>query len=99
MLRMSEIYLIAIETSNDLAQAQKLYDEYMSECQFTLYEPFASLDAAKAEVVNEYRREFFAEGQMFYCYKRNAAKNMMFTNDVINEEDYILPLPSTEIEK
>ena len=99
MLRMSELYLIAIETSNDLAQAQKLYDEYMSECQFTLYEPFASLDAAKAEVVNEYRREFFAEGQMFYCYKRNAAKNMMFTNDVINEEDYILPLPSTEIEK
>ena len=52
----------------------------MRDRQFTLYEPFASLDAAKAEMTEEYRREFFAEGQMFYCYKRNAAKSMMFSS-------------------
>ena len=98
MLRLSEMYLIAIETANNLSDAQSLYDAYMRDRQFTLYEPFASLDAAKAEMTEEYRREFFAEGQMFYCYKRNAAKSMMFTNDEIKEEDYILPLPSTEIE-
>ncbi|MGM9701228.1 MAG: hypothetical protein ACI3YX_07330, partial [Prevotella sp.] len=97
MLRLSEMYLIAIETSGDLATAQSLYNTYMSECQFTLYEPFASLEAAKEEMVNEYRRELFAEGQMFYCYKRHAAKRMMWNDDEMTEDSYILPLPSTEI--
>ncbi|MGM9779345.1 MAG: RagB/SusD family nutrient uptake outer membrane protein [Prevotella sp.] len=98
MLRLSEIYLIAIETCSNLAEAQALYDAYMRECQFTLYDPFESLDAMKKEIINEYRREFYAEGQMFYCYKRNASKNIMFLNKEMQEEDYILPLPSTEIE-
>lgn len=97
MLRMSEMYLIAIETSTDLNTAQSLYDAYMRECQFTLYEPFASLEAAKEEMVNEYRRELFAEGQMFFCYKRHAAKQMMWNDDEMTEDSYILPLPSTEI--
>ena len=98
MLRMSEVYLIAIETSANLSSAQQLYDIFMRDRQFTLYEPFASLDDVKTEMTNEYRREFYAEGQMFFCYKRNAAKKMLFSNDEIEEEDYILPLPSTEIE-
>ncbi|MGN0280857.1 MAG: RagB/SusD family nutrient uptake outer membrane protein [Prevotella sp.] len=98
MLRLSEIYLIAIETAGNLSEAQDLYDAYMRDRQFTIYEPFATLDAVKAEMTEEYRREFFAEGQMFFCYKRNAAKSMMWCDDEIKEEDYILPLPSTEIQ-
>ena len=97
MLRMSEVYLIAIETAKDLSTAQALYDAYMRECQFTLYEPFTSLEEVKKEIVNEYRRELFAEGQMFFCYKRIAERNMMWNNKTMEEADYILPLPSSEI--
>lgn len=97
MLRLSEMYLIAMETAKDLSTAQNLYDAYMRECQFTLYEPFTSLDEVKKEVENEYRREMFAEGQMFFCYKRNASRSIMWNSDKMEETDYILPLPSTEI--
>ena len=97
MLRMSEVYLIAMETSESLTEIQSLYDTYMKACQYTLYEPFSSVEAAHEEVINEYRREFFAEGQMFYVYKRTGAKKMKWNDDdTLTEDSYILPLPSSE---
>lgn len=96
MLRLSEMYLIAIETSTDLTEAQSLYDTYMTYCEFTLYEPFASLDDVRTEMVNEYRRELFGEGQMFYTYKRLGASKMLWNSKTITEEDYLVPLPATE---
>lgn len=96
MLRLSEMYLIAMETSDDLDEVRTLYATYMKDHAFTLYTPFTSLDEARTELVNEYRREFFGEGQMFYVYKRKAATTMQFNSDEISESDYILPLPSTE---
>lgn len=97
MLRMSEMYLIAMETSENLEEINTLYDVYMRECQFTLYEPFKTVEAAHQEMLNEYRREFFAEGQMFFAYKRKAATEMMWNSDRITEDAYILPLPSSEV--
>lgn len=98
MLRLSEMYLIAIETSNDLTEIQSLYDTYMKSCAYTLYTPFASVDAAHAEMENEYRREFYAEGQMFYVYKRLHATTMQNNGTAMTEKDYIVPLPLTEYE-
>ncbi len=96
MLRLSEIYLIAMETSNSLTEVQSLYDTYMSACSFTLYTPFESLEQAREEIVNEYRRELFGEGQMFFTYKRKAAPMMLWNSEMIKEDDYIIPLPATE---
>ncbi len=96
MIRLSEMYLIAIETSNSLAEAQQLYDTYMTSCEFKLYEPFASLELARAEMVNEYRREFFGEGQMFYVYKRRGIMDMMWSPKEVTEDTYLVPLPATE---
>lgn len=96
MLRLSEVYLIAMETSNSLSEVQSLYDTYMSACSFTLYTPFESLEQAREEIINEYRRELFGEGQMFFTYKRNAATHMLWNTEVIKEGDYIIPLPATE---
>ena len=49
------------------------------------------------EIVREYRREFFAEGQMFYTYKRLGIKNMLWKTDrEVGEQDYVAPLPATE---
>lgn len=97
MLRMSEVYLIAMETSKSLEEIRSLYATYMAACQYTLYQPFETVAAAHEEMINEYRRELFAEGQMFYVYKRTAAKKMKWNDDdVMTEDSYILPLPSTE---
>lgn len=97
MLRMSEVYLIAMETSKSLEEIRSLYATYMAACQYTLYQPFETVAAAHEEMINEYRRELFAEGQIFYVYKRTAAKKMKWNDDdVMTEDSYILPLPSTE---
>lgn len=98
MLRLSELYLIAIETSRSIDEVHELYMAYMTECQYVLFTPFETLDEARAEMVNEYRREFFAEGQMFFTYKRLAAKQMLWNSKEMTEDDYIVPLPSTEYE-
>jgi hypothetical protein len=97
MLRMSEVYLIAIETSTDLIEVNTLYKAYMNEHDVKLTSDyFTSLADVQAEVLNEYRREFFAEGQMFYAYKRVGATRMLWRDAAVEESEYVLPLPETE---
>ena len=70
LLRMSEIYLIAMETSSDLDEINEWYHDYMLAHSVVLNEAgFSALSEVPGEMVNEYRREFYGEGQMFYTYK------------------------------
>lgn len=59
-------------------------------------EGFKSQEDLRAEIVNEYRREFFGEGQMFFTYKRMGATTMLWRNEDVSEENYIVALPDTE---
>ena len=93
---MSEMYLIAMETASSVSEANQLYATYMRSCAVINPMTFTTMDDVKAEVMNEYRRELFAEGQMFYTYKRSASKNMMWNDKTMTENDYIVPLPQTE---
>lgn len=97
LLRLSEIYLIAIETTDDLAEANSLYTEYMLARNVQVEDQFSSLDEVQGQVVFEMRIEFMAEGQMFYTYKRTGATDMFFDYKVITEENYIVPIPDTEL--
>lgn len=91
MLRMSEVYLIAIETTGDLTEANQLYADYMRDRDVVLNaDAFGSLDDVQGIIVDEYRREFFAEGQMFYTYKRLYVRNILWNTGGLTEADYIL---------
>ncbi|MBC5620015.1 RagB/SusD family nutrient uptake outer membrane protein [Butyricimonas hominis] len=97
MLRMSEVYLIAMETSSDLDEINGWYTDYMLAHNVVLNEAgFSSLNDVPKEIVNEYRREFYGEGQMFYTYKRTGTASMLWGNGTADEKVYILPLPETE---
>jgi hypothetical protein len=96
MIRLSEMYLIAMETTTDLDEANSLYKTYMASHNVNITTAFTSLDAVKEEVINEYRREFYAEGLMFYTYKRLGTTSMMFCSETMGESQYILPLPTSE---
>lgn len=96
MLRMSEMYLIVMETTTDLNEANTLYRDYMLAHGEASATPFASLEERDAFILNEYRREFFAEGQMFYTYKRLNSSTMMWREEPVSESEYVLPLPTTE---
>lgn len=96
MLRMSEVYLIAMETSNSLEKINGWYKKYMLAHAVATVSDFASVDDARRWVHAEFRREFFAEGQMFYTYKRLGTKEMLWRENAVTEEEYSLPLPKTE---
>lgn len=98
MLRTSEIYLIAMETSSDLAAVNALYKEYMLSHAVVTMPDFESLDAVKTWIENEYRREFYGEGQMFYTYKRLGEKSIMWLKTPATEQTYIVPLPESEFD-
>ena len=96
MIRMSEVYLIAMEAADQLSEANSLFQTYMQAHAVSDMPDFASTDELKAFLLGEYRREFIAEGQMFYTYKRTHTKNILWCDEAMEEEDYILPLPRTE---
>ena len=98
MIRMSEIYLILMETTTDLDEANSLYVTYMQSRSVNVSETFASLDEVKDFVVGEIRREFYAEGHMFYTYKRLGSSRMLWGATEVGEDQYILPLPDSEFD-
>lgn len=97
LIRLSEIYLIAMETSTDLSEINQLYKDYMESKNVLVTSDFASMDEVKTMLLTEYRREFYGEGVMFYTYKRlGSTKDMMFNTDGMTLDKYILPLPTSE---
>lgn len=96
MLRMSEVYLIAMEAAPTLEEANALFQAYMIAHEVPNAADFQSMEELPAFVLSEYRREFFAEGQAFYTYKRMGAEDMLWCEEPVEEADYILPLPITE---
>ena len=99
MLRLSEMYLIAMETCTSLTEANALYATYMRDRNVLIeQDAFASLDEVKAEVMNEYCREFIAEGQVFFTCKRLMKPSLPLSDMAMTETDYIIPLPDTEYE-
>lgn len=96
LIRLSEMYLIAIEAAASLTEANDLYRQYMEARNIIATD--LTQEQLNTEILNEYRREFFGEGQMFYAYKRLGIKKMLWKPDrEIAEQDYIIPLPSTEL--
>lgn len=96
LIRLSEIYLIAMETTADLSEANTLYADYMLSHNVMVSTPFESKDALDAALLAEYRREFYAEGQMFFTYKRRGETSMLWRSAPVSEDNYIVPMPDTE---
>lgn len=100
IMRVSEMYLIAIESAPTTAEAQIYWDKYRLSRNVPVIPLPNDRVALLDEIIKEYRREFFAEGQAFYNYKRvNAPKNKILwaptsANVILN---YVVPLPKTEL--
>lgn len=91
------MYLVVMETSDDLSEVNRLYYEFMAHRNVLVDEQaFGSFEAARQEVVDEYRREFYGEGQMFFVYKRTGAVTMKWGEGNVGESQYIVPVPLTE---
>lgn len=50
------------------------------------------------EITKEYEKEFYAEGQTFFWYKQLNSPTMRLFTGVVTAENYIFPIPPTELE-
>lgn len=96
MLRISEMYLIAAETA-PAQEAQQYWNTFRT-ARNTAATPLpATSSQLQLELIKEYRKEFFAEGQAFFAYKRiNAAKASFLWAPSAATVNYLVPLPPTE---
>ena len=97
LLRLSELYLIAIETGSE-EKAQQLWNDFIFSRNLELAPlPMDGIEREHA-IISEYRKEFYAEGCVFYLYKRlNLAKEDFLWAPAELEINYVLPLPDSEI--
>lgn len=96
MLRISEMYLIAAETAPFAGGLNyfRLFREARNIRQLAIP---ANETTLQAEIIKEYRKEFYAEGQSFFAYKRlNVPKGDFLFVPSAAVLNYLIPLPSTE---
>ncbi len=100
LLRISEMYLIAVEAAPSLAESQSYWSTFRTARNISVSALSADPALLKDEVIKEYRKEFVAEGQAFFNYKRlNMPKNKIIWAStaaavVLN---YVVPLPKSEL--
>lgn len=99
VIRTSELYLI-------LAEAAPFSEGLIYFKTFRTSRNIASLTNPQdypslvAEVLKEYRKEFYGEGQAFYAYKRlNASKLQILFAPAAAVVNYVLPMPTVELIK
>lgn len=100
LLRIAEMYLIAVEAAPSLAESQAYWSEFRTARNVSVSALPADQIMLKDEVMKEYRKEFYAEGQAFYNYKRlNMPKNKILyaSTSATVVLNYIVPLPKTEL--
>ena len=93
LLKLGEMYLIAAESSGNI--------DWLKE--FRRLRGYPNVEVApnvdlQEELAREYRREFIAEGQLFYYYKRMNYPQIPYTSIPTTESVYVFPLPDDEIE-
>lgn len=101
-IRLSEMYYIAAEASfeSNPAKALDYFNTVRMNRGIGTKLNTASYTTFMDELVKEARKEFYAEGQLFYLYKRlNRSIVGQLGNQIApSPEIFILPLPNDEIE-
>ncbi|NLR79089.1 RagB/SusD family nutrient uptake outer membrane protein [Chitinophaga eiseniae] len=98
VIRLSEMYYILAE----VAATPQEGVGYLNKVRVAraLAELPASITATtlQNEITKEYQKEFYAEGQWFYYYKRKKMVRMRFMTKDIPLSKYVLPIPPSELE-
>ena len=98
LIRLSEMYYILAECEPDLARSAQYLSQVRSARGIDEVE-FLNAEEKKNQIMKEYRKEFYAEGQLWYFYKRNAYPT--FLNCPLNnmqEVNYRFSIPDNEKE-
>lgn len=98
LIKLSEVYLIAAEAETNTSAAFNYLNKVRNQRGLTNLPSNAVL---ATELQKEYRKEFFGEGQVFFCYKRLNLTSIPSgtsgtANRTMNSNTYVVPLPNSE---
>jgi len=98
LIRLSEMYYIAAEATPDLTEALDLLNKIRTQRAIpTIITPLNELTRMQ-EIAKEYNKEFYAEGQLFFYYKRLGILPVPRSTVTMTAQTYVFPLPDNEIE-
>lgn len=101
VVRLAELYYIAAEAAEGITEALGYLNKVRQARLIPALSPTVITNSSllEKEIFKEYRKEFYAEGQLWYYYKR---KNYTVLGNSVggsmNTEKYVFPLPNAEIE-
>lgn len=95
VVRLAEMYLIAAETASNLQKSNQLMRVYKGSRNLN-HTDYTSLAERESDIMNQYQREFWGEGQMFFTYKRKMTEEMLWGIVRAQEKNYVVPLPDGE---
>ena len=103
MMRVSEMYYIEAEyelINNRVKAIQILNEVRRSRGILKDIPETATVDEVKQELTKEYQKDFSAEGQLFFYYKRNGFDTFRGLPSTIKGDDklYMLPYPQNELD-
>ncbi|SHF67488.1 RagB/SusD family nutrient uptake outer membrane protein [Pedobacter caeni] len=100
LIKMSEMYLIAAESDPDNAAGIGYLNTLRTKRNIAALPLTLSATELNTNIMKEYRREFYGEGQLFYYYKRTKAASLIAgatnTSMNINASSYVFPVPLSE---
>ena len=95
LLRITEMYLILAE-SLPTTTGKEYFNSYMTQRKMN---PDKTPTITQTVIENEYRKEFLAEGQMFFFYKRNNYPKFTWPKEYTlpSGNPYVVPRPLDQI--
>jgi hypothetical protein len=101
LLRLSEMYLIAIERQPDLAKVKTYFQTFRiaRSMNSSLDNTLTGSAEIQSRLEKEYRKEFYGEGQMFFFYKKQQYLSFSYPDAFSlpkGLDSYRLPLPKNQ---
>lgn len=102
LIRLSEMYYIAAECCGNTENGRAYLNEILINRGLKKLEEGISDEMFQNEILNEYKKEFFCEGHLFYYYKRLNITDILdhdgktYVN--IETPGYVFPIPEKELE-
>jgi hypothetical protein len=98
LIRLSEVFYIAAEAAATAADGVNYLNAVRVKRGLVALTSNISETTLQAEILKEYKKEFYAEGQLFYYFKRRNAARVDGITINMTEATYTFPLPEDEIE-
>jgi starch-binding outer membrane protein, SusD/RagB family len=98
IIRLSEMYYIAAESAATPAEGVDYLNIVREKRGLVALPLTISAVSLQTEILKEYKKEFYAEGQLFYYFKRKNAARVDGSTINMTEATYVFPLPENEIE-